>query len=137
MLNRLLLVLAIATSAIGQPVAIRNVRLFAGTRVVPSATVLIDGGRIVSINAAVPAAPRVIDGENKTLLPGLIDSHTTSSAPRSSARCGSASPRSGTCSPPSPRSDFGIDGKDLIGILIGGAQKSGKAELSIDDVKLK
>jgi hypothetical protein len=36
-----------------------------------------------------------------------------------------------------PWSDFGVDGKDLIGILISGAQKSGKADFRIDDVKLK
>jgi hypothetical protein len=33
-------------------------------------------------------------------------------------------------------SDFGVDGKDLIGILIGGAQKSGLMQFWIDEVKL-
>jgi hypothetical protein len=36
-----------------------------------------------------------------------------------------------------PWTDFGVDGKDLIGILIGGAQKSGKVDFQIDDVKLR
>ena len=36
-----------------------------------------------------------------------------------------------------PWTDFGVDGKDLAGVLIGGAQKSGKVDFRIDDVKLK
>jgi hypothetical protein len=35
-----------------------------------------------------------------------------------------------------PWSAFGIDGKDLTAILIGGGQKSGKADFRIDEVKL-
>jgi imidazolonepropionase-like amidohydrolase len=78
MLNRLVLLLLLATAATAQPVAIRNVRLFDGTRVVPSATVVFDNGRIVAAgaNAAVPENAQVIDGTGKTLLPGLIDAHT-------------------------------------------------------------
>ncbi|HEV7765510.1 MAG TPA: amidohydrolase family protein [Thermoanaerobaculia bacterium] len=59
-------------------VAIRNVRLFDGTRVVPSATVVFRDGVIVAAgaNAKVPEGAQVIDGTGKTLLPGLIDSHT-------------------------------------------------------------
>jgi imidazolonepropionase-like amidohydrolase len=78
MLNRLVLLLLLATSAFAQPVAIRNVRLFDGTRVVPKATVVFDDGLIVAAgaNAAVPANARIIDGTGKTLLPGLIDAHT-------------------------------------------------------------
>jgi hypothetical protein len=58
--------------------AITNVRLFDGTRVVPHATVVIDGTRIAAAGAkvAVPAGATVIDGNGKTLLPGLIDAHT-------------------------------------------------------------
>ena len=61
-----------------QQTAITNVRLFDGTRVIPHATVLIDGTRIVAAgaNVAVPKDAEVIDGNGKTLLPGLIDSHT-------------------------------------------------------------
>lgn len=78
MLNRLLLLLLLAFSAAAQPVAIRNVRLFDGTRVTPNATVVFDDGRIVAAgkDVAAPANARVIDGTGKTLLPGLIDSHT-------------------------------------------------------------
>jgi imidazolonepropionase-like amidohydrolase len=78
MLNRLVLLLLLATAATAQPVAIRNVRLFDGTRVVPNATVVFDNGRIVAAgaNATAPENARVIDGTGKTLLPGLIDAHT-------------------------------------------------------------
>ena len=67
-----------ALSAQTKQTAITNVRLFDGTRVVPHATVVIDGTRIVAAGAkvAVPAGATVIDGSGKTLLPGLIDAHT-------------------------------------------------------------
>src|SRR5215203_5508269 len=76
--NRLVLLLLLATSATAQPVAVRNVRLFDGTRVVPGATVVFDNGLIVAAgaNATIPENAQVIDGTGKTLLPGLIDSHT-------------------------------------------------------------
>ena len=56
----------------------RNVRLFDGVQVTPATTVVIEGSKIVSVGGKVtPAAgSRVIDGKGKTLLPGLIDSHT-------------------------------------------------------------
>lgn len=78
MLNRILLALVLAASVSAQPVAIRNVRLFDGTRVVPNATVVFEGGSIVAAaaNAPVPASAKVVDGTGKTLLPGLIDAHT-------------------------------------------------------------
>lgn len=78
MLKRLALLLALAISAAAQPVAIRNVRLFDGTRVIPAATVVFENGRIVAAgkDVAAPANAQVIDGTGKTLLPGLIDSHT-------------------------------------------------------------
>lgn len=73
MFIRLLLALAITFPAAAEPVVIRNVRLFDGTRVIPNATVAFDNGVIIS---GVPENARVIDGTGKTLLPGLIDSHT-------------------------------------------------------------
>src|SRR5688500_15143102 len=79
MLKRLLLILSISLTAAAQStVAIRNVRLFDGTRVVPKATVVFADGIIkaVGANASVPEGARVIDGSGRTLLPGLIDSHT-------------------------------------------------------------
>lgn len=57
--------------------AITHVRVFDGERVVPDATVLVDGARIAAVGAgiAVPAGATAIDGSGKTLLPGLIDAH--------------------------------------------------------------
>jgi imidazolonepropionase-like amidohydrolase len=57
--------------------AITNVRVFDGERVIPRADVLVDGGTIVAVGAGleVPAGTEAIDGTGKTVLPGLIDSH--------------------------------------------------------------
>ncbi len=70
--------IAAALGAQTKPTAITDVRLFDGVRVVPHATVVFDGTRIVAAGAkvAVPAGATVIDGKGKTLLPGLIDAHT-------------------------------------------------------------
>jgi imidazolonepropionase-like amidohydrolase len=59
-------------------VAIRNVRLFDGAHVIPNATVVFADGVITAAGAGVkvPAGAREVDGSGKTLLPGLIDSHT-------------------------------------------------------------
>src|SRR2546423_331016 len=58
--------------------AIRNVRVFDGSKVIPSATVVFTDGTITSVGASakVPDGATVIDGAGKTLLPGLIDAHT-------------------------------------------------------------
>ncbi|MEA2416005.1 MAG: hypothetical protein QOI58_2662 [Thermoanaerobaculia bacterium] len=71
-------ILLLAAPLVAQQTAITNVRLFDGTKVIPHATVLIDGTRIVAAGSkvAVPNDAKVIDGNGKTLLPGLIDSHT-------------------------------------------------------------
>jgi imidazolonepropionase-like amidohydrolase len=57
--------------------AITSVRVFDGARVLPSATVLVDGERIVAVGEGLaPAAGvEIVDGAGKTLLPGLIDAH--------------------------------------------------------------
>lgn len=57
--------------------AIRQVRVFDGERVLPSATVLVRDGLIAEVGAgvSVPAGVPVLDGNGATLLPGLIDSH--------------------------------------------------------------
>ena len=63
-------------AAYGQPLVIRDVRLFDGEKVTAKTSVVIDGGRIVSIGANVPDGAKTIDGAGKTLLPGFIDAHT-------------------------------------------------------------
>lgn len=55
--------------------AVRHVRVFDGERVLPDTTVVIRNGLIESIGAGVPDDAEVIEGEGRTLLPGLIDSH--------------------------------------------------------------
>jgi imidazolonepropionase-like amidohydrolase len=58
--------------------AIRDVRVFDGRKEIEKATVLVRDGKIENVAAAmkIPADARIIDGSGKTLLPGLIDSHT-------------------------------------------------------------
>lgn len=60
--------------------AIRQVRVFDGERVLPSATVLVRDGLIAEVGAKVkvPDGVPVLDGAGQTLLPGLIDSHVHS-----------------------------------------------------------
>jgi hypothetical protein len=57
--------------------AIVDVRVFDGERVLPRATVVVRGGRIASVSARPPARlpASVVDGRGRTLLPGLIESH--------------------------------------------------------------
>jgi len=59
--------------------AITNVRVFDGEEVLSATTVIIDGTRIAAVGDDVPAGADVIDGDNGTLLPGLIDAHTHTS----------------------------------------------------------
>jgi imidazolonepropionase-like amidohydrolase len=80
----LLLALALAGSFVSGasaqpvPVAITNVRVFDGTRVIPKGTVVFQGNRIAAVGEHVlpPRGAEVIDGTGQTLLPGFIDSHT-------------------------------------------------------------
>lgn len=60
------------------PVAITNVRIFDGTRVIPKGTVVLQGSRIAAVgeNVLPPRGAEVIDGSGQTLLPGFIDGHT-------------------------------------------------------------
>jgi imidazolonepropionase-like amidohydrolase len=63
------------------PVAFEHVRLFDvdHVRFLADQTVVVDKGRIVAVGSAgsqvVPARARIIDGRNKTLVPGLWDCH--------------------------------------------------------------
>lgn len=58
--------------------AIQDVRVFDGVNVLDEATVLVRDGKVeaVGADAPVPDGFEVIDGHGKTVLPGLIDSHT-------------------------------------------------------------
>src|SRR5205085_6768680 len=62
---------------------IKNVRIFDGSSVIPTGTVIIEGGKIKSVgkDVAVPDGAEVTDGTGHTLLPGLIDSHTHAYGP--------------------------------------------------------
>jgi imidazolonepropionase-like amidohydrolase len=59
-------------------IAIRNVRVFDGKKVLPVATVLFSNGVITAVGPSVkvPQGASLVDGSGKTLLPGLIDAHT-------------------------------------------------------------
>ncbi|MBN2400289.1 MAG: CIA30 family protein [Candidatus Aminicenantes bacterium] len=57
---------------------IRDVRVFDGNNVIEKTNVLVREGRIekVALALRIPDSARIIEGQGKTLLPGLIDSHT-------------------------------------------------------------
>jgi imidazolonepropionase-like amidohydrolase len=58
--------------------AVRDVRVFDGERIIRRTNVLVRDGRIQTIAAdstALDAASSITEGEGRTLLPGLIDSH--------------------------------------------------------------
>lgn len=73
-------VAARAAEGPARPIAITNVRIFDGSRVIPRGTVVLRGRTIAAAGAkvAVPADAEVIDGTGATLLPGFIDGHTHS-----------------------------------------------------------
>jgi imidazolonepropionase-like amidohydrolase len=63
----------------GGPVVIRAARMLdvVAGRIVPNATVVVEGDRIAAVNPpSAPAGARVIDLGDVTLMPGLIDLHT-------------------------------------------------------------
>ena len=61
----------------------RGVRVFDGQTTLPATDVLVVDGRIAAIGHAVeaPAGARIVDGDGRTLIPGLIDSHTHAFGP--------------------------------------------------------
>lgn len=77
-----LILTTLALLAMAQPGAaqqiFRNARVFDGTRVLERHDVLVENGKIARVGRGLraPAGARVIDATGKTLLPGLIDSHT-------------------------------------------------------------
>lgn len=66
-----------AKTPVSDSFAITGARVFTGTEVIPSATVVVLGGRISAVGANVtpPAGIPVIDGTGSTLLPGYVDAH--------------------------------------------------------------
>ena len=62
----------------GNSFAIKNLRVFDGEQTIESTSVLISNGKIAAISHAlnIPEDTLIYDGAGKTLLPGLIDSHT-------------------------------------------------------------
>ncbi|GAA1587650.1 hypothetical protein GCM10009678_82580 [Actinomadura kijaniata] len=56
---------------------IRDVRIFDGEGIVPRGSVLVRDGLIACVGQVdVPGDAQVVEGEGRTLLPGLIDAHT-------------------------------------------------------------
>ena len=61
--------------------AIRNVQLITmrGDEVIANGTIVVDGGRIADIGPAdstlIPREAKIFDGENLTIMPGLVDTH--------------------------------------------------------------
>jgi imidazolonepropionase-like amidohydrolase len=69
---------ALGAQTPGVTTLVRHVRVFDGLRNIGTKDVLIRDGRIAAIAPAMaaPTGALVVDGNNRTLLPGLIDSHT-------------------------------------------------------------
>jgi dihydroorotase-like cyclic amidohydrolase len=67
-----------ATMAKSEDFLIERVRVFDGERVINRTSVLIRNGKMEAIGRHIrrPKGVRVIDGADRTLLPGLIDAHT-------------------------------------------------------------
>ena len=61
-----------------QPTLIRDVRLFDGEKLFEDRNIFLANGKIALVDAPRLAGPgvRVVEGKGRTLLPGLIDSHT-------------------------------------------------------------
>jgi hypothetical protein len=74
---RFLIAIACCSALPAQTVLFRDICVFDGEGVVPRSSVLVENGviRAVGPNLKQPAAAELIDGEGKTLLPGLIDAH--------------------------------------------------------------
>jgi len=71
-----LLLLPLPMLCQNMPVLFQHVRVFDGTQVIPVADVLIEKGLIKEVGTNLtPGDAKIVDGEGKTLLPGLIDSH--------------------------------------------------------------
>jgi len=78
-MRRLIVTAALATLALAAPafaqdtVAITNGRILTGTSVIESGTIVLRGGRIVSVGTGgAPAGARIIDAAGKTVSPGFV-----------------------------------------------------------------
>jgi imidazolonepropionase-like amidohydrolase len=70
--------LILAATANAQDLVVTNGRILDGTgKVIERGSVVVRGGKIVSVSASTPAAggARTIDAGGKTVMPGLIDAH--------------------------------------------------------------
>ena len=72
-----------SNTALAQPqsevLAVRNARIYPITGpVIPSGTIVVTDGKITAVGAGVPvpAGARVIDAGGRTLMPGLVESHS-------------------------------------------------------------
>lgn len=59
--------------------AITNVRIFDGYQIITPRHIVIKGVSIISVGGDIPSDATIIDGENATLIPGLIDAHVHTS----------------------------------------------------------
>ncbi|MGO4108191.1 amidohydrolase family protein [Paenibacillus sp. YAF4_2] len=66
-------------AALEQITAITNVRIFDGYQIIAPRHIVIKGESIISVGGDIPADATIIDGENSTLIPGLIDAHVHTS----------------------------------------------------------
>jgi len=55
--------------------AIKNAHIFDGNNIIDDKLILIEGERILSVGGDIPTGATIIDANNATLMPGLIDSH--------------------------------------------------------------
>jgi imidazolonepropionase-like amidohydrolase len=74
---------AVAQTCDSSPLVVRNVRVWTPEGPLAARDVVVERGRVTSVEPAGPERPgyRVLDGSGHTLLPGLVDSHLHFSVP--------------------------------------------------------
>src|SRR5580704_14194853 len=78
-MKRLVFVTVIAAAALAMPLcaqAYRFARVWDGEKMIPNATIVVEGDRIKSVGDAFGFANQLIDMTRFTAIPGLIDVHT-------------------------------------------------------------